>query len=231
MLIQVNGNYSVGTFNGTDFKEENRRRPCDVGPNFYATQTWHNTETGDGRRIQVAWMRGADFVDMPFNQMISFPCQLTLRTTKDGLRVFRRPIQEISKLHRSEDTWTNRTIAAKQVLRLAPSGQLFHLTADVEIPEGAELLFELRGLPVVVTSTTLESGHKPAAVQGRVQKLEFLVDRTSIEAFVNDGEISSTRFALPKAGGLSLHAEGGSVMIRALTVYRLNSAWAKGHHP
>ncbi len=234
VLIQGNGNYSIGTFNGTEFKEETRRQPCDVGPNFYATQTWHNTETGDGRRIQVAWMRGADFVDMPFNQMISFPCELTLRTTKDGLRVFRRPIKEIAKLHRSEDTWTNRTIAAKQILRLAPSGQLFHITADIEIPEGAKLLFDLRGLPVVVTSATLESGHKPVAVQGRIQKLEFLVDRTSIEAFVNDGEVSSTRFALPRAGGLSLRAAEGSVTIRSLTVYRLNSAWdvpLLGKHP
>ena len=57
VLIQGNGNYSIGTFNGTEFQEETGRQPCDVGPNFYATQSWHNTETGDGRRIQAAWMR------------------------------------------------------------------------------------------------------------------------------------------------------------------------------
>lgn len=55
--IQGNGNYSIGTFNGTMFKEETKRRPCDVGPNFYATQSWHNNDTGDGRRVQTAWMR------------------------------------------------------------------------------------------------------------------------------------------------------------------------------
>jgi sucrose-6-phosphate hydrolase SacC (GH32 family) len=233
VLIQGNGNYSIGTFNGTEFKEETKRLPCDVGPNFYATQSWHNTETGDGRRIQVAWMRGADFVDMPFSQMISLPCELTLRTTKDGLRVFRRPIKEIARLHRSEDAWTNRTIAANQTLRLTPSGQLFHITAEVEIPEGARLLFNIRGIPVVLTSSTLESGHKPASVQGRIQKLELLVDRTSIEAYVNDGEVSSTRYALPKGNGLSIKAEEGSVTIRSLAMYRLNSAWAseRGNSP
>jgi fructan beta-fructosidase len=51
------------------------------------------------------------------------------------------------------------------------------------------------------------------------------VDRTSIEAFVNDGEVSSTRYALPKDAGLSLKAEGGSVTIQSLAGYRLNSAW------
>ena len=39
--------------------------------------------------------------------------------------------------------------------------------------------------------------------------MEFLVDRTSIEAFANDGEVSSTRYVLPKGNGLSVKAEGG----------------------
>ena len=228
VLVQGNGNCSIGSFNGTEFKEETPRRPCDVGPHFYATQSWHNTETGDGRRIQAAWMRGADFPDMPFNQMISFPCELTLRTTTDGLRVFRQPIAEIAKLHRSKDEWSGRTLAANQILRLAPAGQLFHLVAEVGIPDGARLIFDLRGIPVVLTSRTLESGHPPATVQDRIRKVQILVDRTSIEAFVNDGEISSTRFALPKASGLSVKAEGGAVTLHSLTLFRLDSAWTLG---
>src|SRR4030095_10182966 len=152
-----NGNYSIGTFNGTEFKEETPRFPCDVGPRFYATQTGHNTETGDGRRIQCAWMRGADFIDMPFSQMISFPAELSLRTTPDGLRVFRSPIKEIDLLHRSTDTWSNRKLGKDQTLSLQPSGQLFHILAEVEIPEGpTRLTFNLRGIPVVLTSKTLE---------------------------------------------------------------------------
>jgi fructan beta-fructosidase len=225
VLIQGNGNYSIGTFNGTEFKEETKRRPCDVGPNFYATQSWHGTENLDGRRIQTAWMRGADFIDMPFSQMISFPCELALHNTTDGLRVFRKPIKEIVKLHRNEDRWTKRKLAPNQSLPLAPAGQLFHVLAEVQIPEGARLIFNLRGVPVVLTSKTLESGHKPATVQDRVQTIEFLIDRTSVEAFVNEGEVSSTRYALPRSNGLSLKAEGGTVTIQSLTLFRLNSAW------
>ncbi len=225
VLIQGNGNYSIGTFNGTEFKEETGRRPCDVGPNFYATQSWHNTDTGDGRRVQTAWMRGADFVDMPFSQMISFPCELSLHTTPGGLRVFRKPVREIAKLHQGESKWTDRTLGKDQSLRLAPSGQLFHIEAEVTVPEGAKLTFNLRGVPVVLTSKTLESGHEPAAVQGRVRKVEILVDRASVEAYVNDGEISSTRYALPKSSGLSVRAEGGEATIHSLTVHPLKSIW------
>jgi sucrose-6-phosphate hydrolase SacC (GH32 family) len=228
VLIQGNGNYSIGSFNGLEFKEETGRRPCDVGPNFYATQTWANTDTGDGRRIQTAWMRGATFPNMPFNQEISFPCELTLHATPDGLRIFREPIKEIALLHRGQDTWTNRTIKAGEVLPLEPSGRLFHLQAELSIPEGARLTFDLLGVPVVLTSKTVESGNSPATVQGQVHSVEILVDRGSIEVFVNHGEISSTRFALPGENGISLKAEGQPVAIQSLTIYPLNSAWSEG---
>ena len=109
-----------------EFKEETARHPCDVGPNFYATQSWHNTDTGDGRRIQAAWMRSPSFPNMPFNQQVSFPCELTLRNTPNGLRIFREPIREIALLHAGQDTWTNRTLKANEVPPLEPAGQLFH---------------------------------------------------------------------------------------------------------
>ncbi|RYG21459.1 hypothetical protein EON82_18800 [bacterium] len=43
VLIQGNGNYSIGSFDGKRFNEETERFACDLGPNFYATQSWHNT--------------------------------------------------------------------------------------------------------------------------------------------------------------------------------------------
>jgi sucrose-6-phosphate hydrolase SacC (GH32 family) len=228
VLIQGNGQYSLGGFDGTEFKEEAGRFACDIGPNFYATQTWGNTETGDGRRIQAAWMRFSHFPDMPFNQQVSFPCELTLRSTPNGPRIFREPIREIELLHNGQDAWTNRTLKANEVLPLEPSGQLFHILAEVSIPEGAKLTFNLRGVPLVLTSNTVESGTRPTAASGQIKSVEILVDRASIETFVNRGEISSTRFVLPSENGLSVKAEGGSVTIQSLTVYLLKSAWTEG---
>jgi sucrose-6-phosphate hydrolase SacC (GH32 family) len=228
VLIQGNGKYSAGSFNGTEFKEETARYSCDIGPNFYATQTWGNTETGDGRRIQAAWMRGASFPEMPFNQQVSFPCELTLHNTPNGPRIFRQPIREIETLHRGKDIWTNRTLKANESLPLEPSGQLFHIRAEVSIPPGARLTFNIRGVPLVLTSNTIASGDNSASVANRIKTAEILVDRATIEAFVNQGEISSSRFVLPHENGLSVKAEGGSIIIESLTVYPLNSAWKNG---
>jgi len=226
VLIQGNGRYSIGTFDGFEFKEETARFDCDIGPNFYATQTWGNTGTGDGRRIQAAWMRGSSFPEMPFNQQITFPCELTLRNTTNGPRIFREPIHEIALLHNGQDTWANRTLKANDTLPLEPSGQLFHIKAELSIPEGAKLIFNFRGGSVVLTSKTIASGSNPAAVAGQIKTVEFLVDRTSIESFVNHGEISASRYVLPQDSGLSVKAEGEAVTIQSLTIYPLNSCWS-----
>lgn len=225
VLIQGNGNYSVGNFDGTEFKEETGRRPCDVGPNFYATETWANTDTGDGRRIQAAWMRGSTFPNMPFNQEISFPCELTLHGTTDGLRIFRKPIDEIVLLHNGQDVWTNLALKDGVVLPLEPSGRLFHIKAEVDIPAGARLTFNIEGQTVELTSRTVASGTNPTTVIGHIKTLEILVDRASIEIFVNNGEVSLTRFVLPDENGLSVKAEGGDAVIQSLVVYPLNSSW------
>jgi fructan beta-fructosidase len=225
VLIQGNGKYSLGTFDGREFKEETSRFPCDIG-DFYATQTWHNTETGDGRRVQAAWMRFSHFPDMPFSQQVTFPCELTLRSTVAGPRLFRQPIREIATLHAGPpQTWINRKIRGGENLPLAPSGRQFHIKADLEIPPGSKATFRLRGISVSLTTKTLTSDRLSAEVQSPVESVEILLDTTSIETFVNHGELSLTRFVLPGENGVSIRGDGGPVTIRALNVHALRSTW------
>src|SRR5208337_4873006 len=80
VLVRGNGRYSVGEFDGLKFTPETAQRPCDLGPNFYATQSWGDIAGQDGRRVQIAWMRDGKYPDMPFNQQMTFPCDMSLRT-------------------------------------------------------------------------------------------------------------------------------------------------------
>ena len=227
VLIRGNGKYSVGSFDGTQFKEETEQFDSDAGPNFYATQSWGNTETGDGRRIQAAWMRGGAYPDMPFNQQVTFPRELTLRTTPDGPRVFREPVREIATLHKKEDKWADRTLGAGETLDLKETGDLFHVTMDVSIPAGATLTFNVRGVPVTLTHQAIACGTDPQPVRGQLKTVEILIDRTSIEVFANHGETSTSTCFLPNETGLVLQAAGGQVTIPSLSVFQLNSAWKK----
>ena len=225
VLVQGDGRYSVGTFDGKKFAEETPRRACDIGPNFYATQTWANNETGDGRRIQAAWMRGSDFPDMPFNQQVSFPCELSLRSTPDGPRLFRYPVREIGKLLDKERLWKNVLLKPGEVFNLTKSGECFRLVADFELGSGATLVFGVLGEKVVVGEDYLASGTAKGTVHGKAHHIEILIDRASIEAFLNGGELSSTRFFLPKPTGLTVTAESGPVTVTSLKIFPVKSVW------
>lgn len=100
---------------------------------------------------------------MPFNQQVSFPCELTLHTTPTGLRLYRAPIRDIKLLHQTPDTWTDRKLNGGATLPLEPSGDLLHIVAEVGIPDGARLTFNLGGATLVLTSNAIESGsaHAP----------------------------------------------------------------------
>lgn len=223
VLVRGNGKYSVGTFDGARFTEETPQLDSDAGPNFYATQSWGNTS--DGRRIQAAWMRDGAYPDMPFNQQVSFPCEMTLRSTPDGPRLYREPICEIASLHKREIKWAHRALNAGEEFDLKQAGDLFHIKMQVSIPEGATLAVNVRGVPVLLAHDALANGGGPHPVRGPLNTVELLIDRTSVEAFANGGEVSVSRCFLPGNGGLSLKATGGPVTIESLSLFQLESAW------
>lgn len=63
----------------------------------------------------------------------------------------------------------------------------------------------------------------PLAVTGRRTAVRLLVDRTSVELFVGDGESVQSHRVFPLAGdnGIRLHARGGAAVFRDVTVREL----------
>ncbi len=224
VLVRGNGFYSIGTFDGRKFTEETTQQSSDLGPNFYATQTWNNTETGDGRRIQAAWMRGGTYPRMPFDQQVSFPCELGLRTVGGAPRLTRKPIAEIAKLHAGTTTWAGSLRPGTPVTLTRDDGA-FHLLLTATIPDGATLTCTLFGVPVTVTARTIDAGSGAQPLAEPLRDLEILVDRTSIEVFAADGAFSYSRCFLPNAGGITLAATGRAVDVHPVTVHPLRSMW------
>ena len=63
---------------------------------------------------------------------------------------------------------------------------------------------------------------------GAVKKLEILVDRTSIESFANEGEVSLSACFVPTDSGLAVECTRGSATIRSIEVFELESIWKNG---
>ncbi|MEK7953986.1 glycoside hydrolase family 32 protein [Luteolibacter sp. Y139] len=226
VLVHADGKYSSGAFSGTKFTEETDRFLMDIGGDpFYATQTFNNTETGDGRRIQLAWMRGSNFPGQPFSQQVTFPCELKLKNTRAGLRIFRQPVREISLLADQVKNVPCGKLTPGEVTTICETGEAYRIEAEVDIPANASVVFNVRGTAVRLGKNELRVNDRSAKIPEDVKKVEILVDRASLEVFVNDGEISCTRILHPSAAGTLLTTEGGSATVPTVRLTTLKGMW------
>lgn len=227
----ANGNYLVGSFDGQNFSQETGPHRADWGKNFYAVQTYSDIPESDGRRIQVGWMRGAKYPRMPFNQQMSFPCELKLRSLPEGLRLTRLPVKEINLLHTNDQNWTDQTLPAGENLFNGVTGELLDLRIEIDLSQASHIALKIRGEPInySLTERRLSCLGQSAPLDPVSNRLKFqiLVDRTSIEVFANDGRISMSSCFLPKQNDKSLElkvAGGPAKVIEAQLLY-LRSAW------
>lgn len=230
VLYAGDGSYRIGAFDGHAFTPESDKIQFSFGNCFYASQTYNNLPAADGRRIQIAWGR-VDMPGMPFNQMMLFPVELTLRTTSDGVRLCALPVREIQRLYQQDWDWKDTTMPSGRTVLSGVQGKLFHVKASFRTDGVTRFGLLARGTEVVYDTSQqqLSCQKKTAALpprNGTVQ-VELLVDRTSIEIFGNDGQIYMPIGVLPKDSGPSLEvlAEGGPVRIDSLEVHRLGSIW------
>lgn len=233
VVVNGDGSYLVGAFDGSVFRPETKKTRGDYGRNFYATQTWNDMPENDGRRIQMVWMNGGVYPDMPFNQQLTFPCQLTLRTLPEGIRLCRYPIGEIEKLYAGEFSLRDATLKPGENPLANLRGELFDIAVEMDAAKtkSDSIALDVRGNVVTysfkhetVESCGARTGLPPRS--GRIH-LRILVDRMSVETFGNRGEVSITNCARARdlETPLSIRSLGGDARIVSLRVHPLKSIW------
>jgi len=227
----ASGGYRLGRFDGQSFQPLTGVLQAELGPNGYAAQTFSDIPAEDGRRIQISWMRGGRYPAMPFNQQMSFPVALALRTTAEGPRLCRWPVREIERLYAAEQHWQDVRLAPGAPLVPASRGELFDIELELEPGGAARVGLEVRGIRLEYgrESGTLSFQQAQAAIplrDGRL-RLRCLVDRTSLEVFAGQGEQSLSCCFLPEAADhpLEAYADGGTACLRQLRVRELRSIW------
>ncbi len=225
-----NSNYAIGTFDGRSFTKESGPWRFEFGGNYYAAQSY--SDAPDGRRIQIAWMAGGRYPDMPFNQQMSLPSELTLRKFAEGIRLCRQPVKELDALHQKHQAWSGTVKAGDDPLQ-GIAGDLLDIRLELAPGDAAEAILTIGDAAVVFDAKrkTVSCLEKTAALEpiaGKI-KLQVLVDRASIEVFGNDGKISLSTCYLPprQHKRVALTTKGGQAMVKSLDVWELKSAWAR----
>jgi fructan beta-fructosidase len=230
VLVDGNGTYQVGTFDGEQFSPQTGKLHVEYGKALYATQTWKRTIEG-GAVCQMAWMRQPLKPPLTWNGQMCFPVELTLRSFPEGIRLCRQPIDEINNLSISRQTWHDLTIGP--VVAKDPAIRVDLLDIRLEIEPGAATDFGLivRGQPVRYSvpqqTLTVGSDSAPLILADRRLRLRILVDRPSIEVFADEGQVTISAVYLEGNTNqdIRLVAAGGNMRVNSLVVSRLESIW------
>lgn len=229
VLYGGSGSYLLGSFDGKDFIPLMGKYRNTWGAH-YAAQTFNDTP--DGRRIQIGWGR-IESTGMPFNQMMCFPTELTLRTTPEGVRLFSEPIEELNSLHKKEHHLGDLDTDQINQELAGINHDLLRVVARLESLDGAQIGISYQGHKyMTMDSDELNRVQTPFADPERmIFDVEILIDRTSVEIFYQNGrKVFVEALKEPqKPEGLVIHGNKDQIKIHSMSVYELESIWLSGH--
>ena len=262
VITDAGTHYEIGDYDGVKWTgkggsvEKRKDKPVfDYGDCYYAAQVFNDAP--DHRAVQIGWLRSYPFVDagMPFTQQMSIPVEITLRTTPEGIRMFRNPVKEIATLYAKTDKFENLTADAANGKLAALKPELIDLTLSF-VPTG-NFTLNVRGLKIdydaakkefAVTNDARVEAEKAAMLKRPAEKkqkivsdsrrtvpapevngkvtLRVLADRASLELFVNDGQAAASFVMVPAADNRTISIDGNASMnLDSLVVNELKSSW------
>ena len=208
----------------------------DYGIDFYAPQT---LETEDGRRVMIGWMQNWNTIagkprDCRWFGQMSLPRELRIQ---DG-RLIQTPIRELEQYRRNAVSYQNVLVNNEEInlhnicgrridltLTVRPANSTPYSCFRVSLAKDGEYVTTLRYKPdtSILKIDRTRSGSNADIVhtrslmvrsQGGALKLRLILDRYSVEAFVNDGEqaASVAIFTRQEAAAISFDAVGAVLL-------------------
>ncbi len=239
VYIKGQMNWQTGVLENVDYETIEE---IDHGFDFYAPQTM---EMPDGRRIMIAWMAGWNRTpvtrEFGYVGAMTFPRELSFKNNK----LYQKPVEELKNYYKNrykDEVIINDSF--KEIPGLY--GQSKHISVTFTPNDNIVnlLLFadnEQKGIKVTykdgiltLDRSLLNYGYFPAEdkhnvidmpvnlIEGKLS-LEFLLDKYSLELFVNDGEkaatlttmtnINNTKFLAKASNDTPLFIEGHDIII------------------
>lgn len=229
VMLGASNSYMIGSFDGKKFTPESGKHYFSTG-SIYAAQTITNIPDADGRRIQIGWGR-ISHQDMPFNGMMLMPTELTLKTTKNGVRLFSNPVKEYNQLFTPENKWTG--ISAQQAndyLKAYNERDRLRIKTTIRLSHATSAGLSLFGQRILDydMNTNLVNGvfYSPEDMTSMEISADIYMDRTSIEVFIDGGAYSySMERRSTNNNKEGLHFWGTNIEVKNLEVFGVQSIW------
>ncbi|WP_394340707.1 MULTISPECIES: DUF4980 domain-containing protein [Parabacteroides] len=229
VMYGASGTYMIGSFDGKTFTPEAGKYYFTSGA-IYAAQTFTNIPESDGRRIQIGWSN-IDHAGMPFKGTMTLPTSLSLRTTKDGVRLFSEPVKEVEMLQTKAFDRKDLTVQqASEMLQPYNNAGALRIRTTLKLSHATSAglnLFGQRLLDYDMNFNRVNGVfYSPEDRTSMEITVDIILDKTMVEVYVDGGAYAyyMERKADPnnKEG---FHFWGHNIEVKNLEVYTLQSIW------
>jgi fructan beta-fructosidase len=219
--------YFVGNFDGKNFTSESpvqneAARWLDWGNEHYALVTWSNAP--GNRKTGIAWMNNWEYAnEIPtekFRGVMSVPRELTLVQENGKYLLKNYPVKEIESLRGDEEIFSGVKITDNHIVKNLPASGAYELLLDIKKQSARKFGFTLENSKDEKVVITLDFENNTFSVDKTksgitdfsdkfptvtvapvvakdVYRLRALVDKCSIECFLDEGEMSMTNLVFP----------------------------------
>jgi fructan beta-fructosidase len=250
--------YFVGQFDGTTFVNDNDDSTIlwlDYGRDNYAGVSWSDMQ--DGRRVYIGWMSNWRYANLvptkSWRSAMTLPRELSLSTTNDGIRVFQKPVAEVSGIRGNAEEHGEFLVTDEKPISVALRHPLNELQMELEGGSSNVFGFSIKHSETEKTVICYDRVHEkllvdrshsgendfsasfptvqeaPLKLENNKVSFQLFIDHSSIELFVNDGEIAVTSLIFPSHPGRELvfFSEGGDMRVTEMKVIELSSIWSR----
>jgi fructan beta-fructosidase len=250
--------YFIGQFDGTTFVNDHDDSTIlwlDYGRDNYAGVSWSDIQ--DGRRIYLGWMSNWRYANQvpteTWRSAMTLPRELSLATTKAGIRLFQKPVAEVRTIRKETESHPAIAVESGSTVSIPFTNALMEITLDFEkvsssqfgmIIQHSEQEKTVIGYNAVeeklFVDRTLSGEHSfstsfpaiqeaPLKLDHQRLKLQLFLDTSSIEVFANNGEAAITSLLFPRESNkeLVLFSNEGTTNVSHLKITELDSIWSK----
>lgn len=231
VMYGATGTYMLGKFDGKTFTPESGKYYYGNGA-IYAAQTFDNIPATDGRRIQIGWGRIPQ-PGMTFNNLMLLPTELTLRTTKEGVRMYNSPVKEVDMLQEKEYSWEGLDAnKASEFLQQFNDAASIRIKTTIKLSHSTDAGLNLFGQTLLKYDMNFNQinglFYSPEDRTSMEISADIIIDRTSIEVFVDGGAFSYSierKPDLKNKDGFKFF--GNRIEVKSLKVCPMKSIWSK----
>lgn len=229
----------------------------DYGKDNYAGVTWAGIPEEDGRKLFLGWMSNWQYANIvPTNKWrssMTFPRELVLKRIKNDYQIYSLPVKELELIREQCYIIPNQEIKGNfDVTSVIPfNASPLEINLEVKWDEqpqkfgiklsnsaGDELeafysgeneLFTIdrSKLKNISFSDVFASIDKANISCEKGIKLQILIDESSIEIFVNNGELVMTDIFFPseKFDKINIVSSSNNISVKEAKFYKLKSIW------